>query len=50
MKAGRAVWGVGLKIIGDDGQELPHDGRAFGHLHVRGPWIASGYFKHTGGE
>jgi fatty-acyl-CoA synthase len=23
---------------------------AFGHLHVRGPWIASGYFKNEGGE
>jgi len=50
MKAGRAVWGVGLKIVGDDGRELPHDGKAYGHLHVRGPWIASGYFKGEGGQ
>lgn len=50
MKAGRAVWGVGLKIVGDTGEELPHDGVAYGHLHVRGPWIASGYFKSEGGE
>jgi fatty-acyl-CoA synthase len=50
MKAGRAVWGVGLKIVGDDGKELPHDGIAYGHLHVRGPWIAGGYFKDEGGK
>ena len=50
MKAGRAVWGVGLKIVGEQGEVLPHDGVAYGHLHVRGPWIASGYFKSEGGE
>ncbi len=50
MKAGRAVWGVGLKIVGEQGDVLPHDGKAYGHLHVRGPWIASGYFKSEGGS
>ena len=49
MKAGRAVWGVGLKIVGTDGTALPHDGVAYGHLHVKGPWIASGYFRNEGG-
>jgi fatty-acyl-CoA synthase len=49
MKAGRAVWGVGLKIVGPDGAALPHDGVAYGHLHVKGPWIASGYFRNEGG-
>ncbi len=49
MKQGRGVWGVALKIVGDDGQRLPHDGKAYGHLHVRGPWIASGYFRGEGG-
>lgn len=50
MKQGRGVWGVELKIVGEDGRRLPHDGKAFGHLHVRGPWIASGYFKGEGGS
>jgi len=50
MKQGRGVWGVELKIVGEDGHRLPHDGKAFGHLHVRGPWIASGYFKGEGGS
>jgi fatty-acyl-CoA synthase len=49
LKQGRGVWGVDLKIIDDDGNPLPWDGKAFGHLHVRGPWITSGYFKAEGG-
>ena len=49
LKQGRGVWGVDLKIVGDDGQPLPWDGQAFGNLLVRGPWIASGYFKNEGG-
>jgi fatty-acyl-CoA synthase len=39
------VFGVEMKIIGDDGGELPHDGEAVGELLVRGPWIVSGYFE-----
>lgn len=49
-KAGRGTWGVELKIVDDEGCELPHDGKAFGQLKVRGPWIASGYFKAEGGH
>jgi fatty-acyl-CoA synthase len=29
---------------------LPWDGTRFGNLMVRGPWIASGYFKGEGGD
>jgi len=50
MKQGRALFGVQMKITGDDGQRLPHDGVAFGHLMVRGPWITRGYFKGDGGK
>jgi fatty-acyl-CoA synthase len=49
-KQGRPIFGVDMKIIGDDGRSLPHDGKAYGHLMVRGPWIARGYFKGDGGE
>ena len=42
---GRPVFGVEMKIIGDDGKELPHDGEAVGELLVRGPWIISAYFE-----
>jgi acyl-CoA synthetase (AMP-forming)/AMP-acid ligase II len=44
-KQGRQVFGVEMRIVDDQGKEVPHDGKAFGELQVRGPWIASGYFK-----
>ncbi len=44
-KQGRPVYGVELKIAGPDGKEQPRDGKAFGRLLVRGPWVASGYYK-----
>jgi fatty-acyl-CoA synthase len=49
MKSGRGIFGVKTRIVDDAGHELPHDGKAFGHLRVKGPWIASGYFKGEGG-
>ena len=49
-KQGRAVFGVELKIVGEDGQALPHDGKAAGELMVRGPWIIANYFKGEGGN
>jgi acyl-CoA synthetase (AMP-forming)/AMP-acid ligase II len=43
-KAGRPVFGVELKIVDDEGRELPHDGKAVGEVLARGPWIISGYY------
>jgi len=48
LKAGRPIFGVEMKIVDDDGKELPWDGQAFGSLKVRGPWVCSSYFKHEG--
>jgi fatty-acyl-CoA synthase len=50
LKQGRPPFGVEMKIVDDSGNELPRDGKAFGDLMVRGPWITSGYFKGEGGE
>jgi acyl-CoA synthetase (AMP-forming)/AMP-acid ligase II len=50
LKQGRAVYGVEMKIVDSQGKELPWDGKAFGNLLVRGPWITSGYFKGEGGR
>ncbi len=44
-KQGRSIYGVELKITGEEGQDLPWDGRAFGALKIRGPWVASRYYK-----
>ncbi len=48
VKQGRGIYGVEMKIIDAAGKELPHDGAAFGHLLVRGPWITRGYYKADG--
>jgi fatty-acyl-CoA synthase len=50
QKQGRVVFGVDMKIVGDDGGELPWDGKAFGDLLVRGPWVVREYFKGEGGN
>jgi len=49
-KQGRAVFGVDMKIVDENGQALPHDGTAAGELMVRGPWIIGSYFKGDGGN
>jgi 3-(methylthio)propionyl---CoA ligase len=50
LKQGRAIYGVDMKIVGEDGQTLPHDGKAYGDLLVKGPWIVREYFKGEGGN
>ncbi len=45
LTQGRAVLGVEMKIVNDDGKALPHDGKAVGELLVCGPWIVSAYYK-----
>jgi len=49
-KQGHAIYGVDMKIVGDDGQELPWDGETYGNLLVKGPWIIDSYFKGEGGQ
>ncbi|GAB3281455.1 3-(methylthio)propionyl-CoA ligase [Parahaliea aestuarii] len=48
LKAGRPVFGVEMKIVDEQGEELPWDGVAYGSLMVRGPWICSSYYKLEG--
>jgi acyl-CoA synthetase (AMP-forming)/AMP-acid ligase II len=47
---GRAVYGVDMKIVDEDGVELPWDGERSGELLVRGPWIIDHYFRNEGGD
>ncbi|MFL9920381.1 3-(methylthio)propionyl-CoA ligase [Paraburkholderia fungorum] len=44
-KQGHVIYGVDMKIVGDDGRDLPWDGVAFGELHTRGPWVIKRYFQ-----
>ena len=45
QKQGRAIYGVDMKIVGADGKEQPWDGKTYGDLLVRGPWILDTYYK-----
>jgi fatty-acyl-CoA synthase len=45
QKQGHGIYGVDMKIVDDDGRELPWDGVAYGHLLVKGPWIMASYFR-----
>ncbi|CAG8871387.1 3-methylmercaptopropionyl-CoA ligase [Pseudomonas fluorescens] len=44
-RQGRSLFGVSMKIVDTTGAELPRDGKASGHLLVKGPWIASQYYR-----
>jgi fatty-acyl-CoA synthase len=50
VKQGRAICGVDMKIVGEDGKELPWDGKTPGDLYVKGPWVVREYFKGEGGD
>jgi 3-(methylthio)propionyl---CoA ligase len=50
LKQGRAIYGVDMKIVDGDGNAQPHDGKAYGDLLVKGPWVVREYFKSEGGN
>ncbi len=49
-KQGFSIFTVEMKITDDEDNELPWDGVKFGRLKVRGPAVASAYFKGEGGN
>jgi acyl-CoA synthetase (AMP-forming)/AMP-acid ligase II len=49
-KQGRPVFGVEMRLTDDEDNALQHDGKEFGRLKVKGPWIAKAYFKGDGGD
>ncbi len=48
LKQGRAIYGVDMKIVNGDGAELPWDGKTYGDLLVKGPWVLREYFQGVG--
>ena len=44
-KQGRVPYGVELRIVDDNDDELPRDGVASGRLQIRGHWIIERYFE-----
>jgi 3-(methylthio)propionyl---CoA ligase len=43
-KQGHGIFGIEMRIVDDDGRELPWDGKSAGELQVRGNWVCSAYF------
>ncbi|TGY94616.1 long-chain-fatty-acid--CoA ligase [Marinicauda pacifica] len=50
LKQGRLIYGVEMRIVDDGGNILPRDGKASGHVQVRGPWIIDSYYRGAGQE
>ena len=50
LKQGRAIYGVDMKIVDGDGKDVAWDGKAYGDLYVKGPWVVREYFKGEGGD
>lgn len=44
-KQGQPSFGIELRIVGEDGTVLPHDGVAIGELQARGAWVIDGYYR-----
>ena len=47
QRQGRALYGVDMKIVNGDGKEQPWDGKTYGDLMVKGPWVLDSYYKGT---
>ena len=50
LMQGRCIYGVDMKIVDETGKQLPWDGKTYGDLHVKGPWIVRGYYNGEGGD
>jgi fatty-acyl-CoA synthase len=48
MKQGHPPFGVEMKIADDGDRDLPHDGKTFGRLKVRGSAVARAYYNDDG--
>jgi fatty-acyl-CoA synthase len=42
--------GLEIRIVGEDGEDLPHDGRAIGEVLVKGPGVATSYYDLPGAD
>lgn len=44
-RQGTPVPGVDLRAVAENGNEVPWDGKSFGELEVRGPWVIRSYYN-----
>jgi 3-(methylthio)propionyl---CoA ligase len=50
VRQGKKLFGVEMRIVGEDGRTLPRDGKAVGELQVRGHWVCSAYLGEAPGS
>jgi fatty-acyl-CoA synthase len=50
LQQGKKLFGVDMRIVGEDGRTLPRDGKAVGELQVRGHWVCSAYLGEAPGS
>jgi len=44
-KQGIPVFGIEVKLVDENGKELPHDGKSIGELYIKGHWITASYYN-----
>lgn len=44
-RTGRPIPFVDLRIVDEEMQDVPHDGKSTGEVVVRAPWLTQGYYK-----
>jgi len=44
-RQGRGLFGVEVRVVGEDGTPLPADGRSAGAVQARGPWVVRRYYR-----
>jgi fatty-acyl-CoA synthase len=44
-KQGTLVPGLEMRVVAEDGTEVPRDGKSMGELRLRGPWITQEYYR-----
>jgi fatty-acyl-CoA synthase len=49
-RQGRPLPWVELRLVDDDGGEVPWDGESTGEIEVRGPWVAAAYYHESDDE
>ncbi len=45
---GRPMRGVEVRVVAEDGSEVPRDGRTVGEIQARGPTVSPGYWRRPG--